>query len=482
MKLAIKNHLRDFLAILGMLVISIGIALYILAQQGVRIPVVQAGPKHIWVQLSDAQAVEPGQGQTARVAGAEVGKISDVKLENGTAMVRVALEHKYENLVRRDASAMLRPKTPLKDMFLEIDPGNGPVLPEDGTIRSSQTNPDVNPDEIFDALDADTRPYLRILISSGGKGLRGRGEDLRATLKRLEPLHRDLARVTRATASRRHELRLLVHEYAQLVDELGRHPDDLRRVVSSSESVLGALAPQEQAISSSVAQLPGSLDQTTSTLGHVEQFARELRPTLESLRSPIRKLDETNRQVRPFLKATTPVLRDQIRPFVRTARPFTSDLRGAVTDTARAAPDLTKGTQELNRFFNIGAYNPGGAEPVTGTVAQQRARREGFLYWLAWTAQNGVSLFNTADAQGPFRRVTICGTEPANVQTLLGVVLSRSLTEDPALVNQVVGGAGITPQPGSPAAVLSSSQFASCDFGNLNALPPVSTTPLLPLP
>ena len=58
----------------------------------------------------------------------------------------------------------------------------------------------------------------------------------------------------------------------------------------------------------------------------------------------------------------------------------------------------------------MGAYNPGGAESLAGlSIPQQRARNEGFLYWLAWTAQNGVSLFNTADAQGPWRRVTICG-------------------------------------------------------------------------
>ena len=58
----------------------------------------------------------------------------------------------------------------------------------------------MNVDEILAALDGDTRPYLKLLVAGAGKGLRGRGEDLNATLRRLEPLHRDLARVTRATA------------------------------------------------------------------------------------------------------------------------------------------------------------------------------------------------------------------------------------------------------------------------------------------
>ena len=42
------------------------------------------------------------------------------------------------------------------------------------------------------ALDADTRAYLKLLITGAGKGLEGRGNDLREVFKRLGPMHRDL--------------------------------------------------------------------------------------------------------------------------------------------------------------------------------------------------------------------------------------------------------------------------------------------------
>jgi phospholipid/cholesterol/gamma-HCH transport system substrate-binding protein len=480
MKHAIRTHLRDFAAILGLIVFAGAIGLYILSQQGVRFPLVEDAPKRIQVELENAQAVAPGQGQTARVAGVDIGQIGDVTLEEGVAVVEVEVEHQYEDLVREDATALLRPKTPLKDMVLEIDPGDGRVLPEGGRIASADTLPDIDPDEIFAALDADTRPYLRLLIAGAGKGLRGRGEDLRATLQRLEPLHRDLERVTRATASRRHALRRLVHSYSLLVGELGRRPNELRRLVSSSRSVFDALAREDQNISTAVARLPGALRQSERTLGQVEGFAEELRPTLEALRTPIRKLDAANQAVRPFLRDTTPVLRDEIRPFVRAARPFTADLRVGATDLARAAPDLTDSVGELNRFVNIGAFNPGGAEPVSGSVAEQRARQEGFLYWLAWTAQNGVSLFSTANAQGPWRRVTICGLQPAVVTALLGLVVGRTGVEDPPLADLLRGGPGGVILPGSPVAALQQSQFASCNFDTLESLPAPPLIPLIP--
>jgi phospholipid/cholesterol/gamma-HCH transport system substrate-binding protein len=459
MTVAIRKFWREFLAVIGLMLLAAVVAVYILGQQGFRFPIVETGPKHISIELSDAQAVEPGQGQTVRVAGIRVGRIAGVKLERGIANVDVELDHDYDNLIREDATALLRPKTALKDMFIEVSPGTG-------HISAANTLPDVDLDEVLGALDADTRPYLKLLVSGGGQGLRGRGEDLREVFRRLEPVHRDLARVVRATAARRVALKRLVHRYGLLMTELGRHPDDLRRLVTASRSVFDTLAGQEQNISTSVAELPGSLDATQRAFAEVRDFAPLLQSTLESLREPIRKLPATNAALTPFLADTTPVLRNEVRPFVRAARPFTNDLRLAARDVSEATADLTTALTETNRFFNIGAYNPGGAESLSGlSIAQQRARREGLLYWLGWTAQNGVSLFSSADAQGPWRRVTICGVPGPFLDALIGQVLTQVKSTDPGLVQQLIGGAGSVIQPGSPIANVLATGFGSCNFG-----------------
>ena len=72
--------------------------------------------------MTTAQAVTPGQGQTVRVAGVRVGDISSVDLENGHAVVTMDIDRKFLP-VYKDATILLRPKTGLKDMFLELDPG-----------------------------------------------------------------------------------------------------------------------------------------------------------------------------------------------------------------------------------------------------------------------------------------------------------------------------------------------------------------------
>ena len=479
MTVAIRKHLRDFLAIAGLALIGVAIAVYILSQQDLRFPLVEKSPKHISIELANAQAVQPGQGQTVRVAGVEVGRISAVKVEDGVAVVGLDIEPEYKNLIREDATALLRPKTALKDMFVEVDPGHGKPVPDGGRITVANSLPDINPDEIYSALDADTRPYLKLLVVGAGKGLENRGGDLREVFRRLEPIHRDLARVTRATATRRDSLKVLIHDYGLLMTELGRHPQQLRRLVIASRSVFDELASEDTQIAESVARLPGSLRASERALANVREFAPVLQSSLESLRPAIRKLPETNAAVTPFLRETEPVIRNQIRPFVRAARPWTDDLRFAARDTAKAMPDLKTSFGELNRFFNIGAFNPGGAEGLEGkSIAQQRQRQEGLLYWLAWAAQNGTSLFSTADAQGPWRRVTICGV-PASV--LSGIV--QGVVGEVTQSNPALGDLLTTPGSGgsSPVDQLLATQFGSCNFNNLPTTPPPGSGGGLPI-
>jgi phospholipid/cholesterol/gamma-HCH transport system substrate-binding protein len=477
--LAIKKHWKDFLAFAGLVVLGLAVGAYILSQQDLRFPLIEDSPKRIELELANAQAVQPGQGQTVRVAGVEVGRIGKVEVEDGMAVVGLEIEREYEDLIRRDATALLRPKTALKDMFVEVDPGRGEPVPEGGRIQVGNTLPDIDPDEIYSALDADTRPYLKLLVAGAGKGLDGRGEDLREVFRRFEPIHKDLARVMRASARRRTALKRLIHDYGLLMTEVGRHPAEIRRLVRASRSVFDALAGEESSISSAVAQLPGSLRASERALARVREFAPVLRTSLESLREPIRKLPETNEAVIPFVRQTMPVIRDEIRPFVRAARPWTDDLRLAASGLSRATPDLRRSFGELNRFFNMGAYNPGGAEGLDGlSTNQQRERQEGFLYWLAWTAQNGSSLFSTADGQGPWRRVTICGVPAAVLTGIVQGVLAEVGVSNPALAEELLDASG--PSGQSAVDQLLATQFGSCNF---NSLPTTgSPDPILPLP
>jgi phospholipid/cholesterol/gamma-HCH transport system substrate-binding protein len=453
--MAIRKHLGDFIALTVLFAIGVGVTVYIVSQQSSRsyFPLVEKAPFELKAEFSDAQAVIPGQGQTVRVAGVEVGKIAQVEPKNGVAVVTMDLNRdlidNHELQLYRDTTAQLRPRTGLKDMFVELDPGtSGQKLKEKAVIPVANTEPDVDPDEVLSALDTDTRSYLQLLIGGLGKGFAGHGKDLNATFKALGPTNRDLKRVAQAVSTRRHELARLVHNYGDLTNTLANRDKDVQRLVNASNATLSAFAQENQSISSAVSKLPSTLTTTSNTLAKVNTFSGVLAPTLERLRPAFRQLDVANHAVLPFVKEAYPITRKKIRPFVIAARPYIGQVRPAARGLAKATPDLSKSLFELNRFFNMAAYNPKGAEPVpSGTVAQ-RARDEGYLFWIGWTGHLTDSLFNTSDAQGPLRRVLFgltCDTFIKQVQGGFGNFGPLGPPSDAALlgIQDLVGPTGI---------------------------------------
>src|SRR2546430_10856310 len=148
MKRAIKNHASDFAAIMALLVLSVVVAGYILNHERLRFPFIQSSPIKMNAEFSTAQAVTPGQGQTVRVSGVQIGDIGKVSLKNGMAIVEMDIDQKYRHLIHTNATALLRPRTGLKDMFIELDPGSksSPIAKPGFTIPVSNTLPDINVD------------------------------------------------------------------------------------------------------------------------------------------------------------------------------------------------------------------------------------------------------------------------------------------------------------------------------------------------
>ncbi len=410
----IRKSARDFIFVLILAAVAAGTAAYILANQRLRFPW-EATPMKLNATFSTAQAVTPGQGQTVRIAGVRIGDIAKVTLKDGRGIVTMDVDPEFRDVIHTDASALLRPKTGLKDMFIDLEPGSksAPLAKSGFTIPIANTLPDINPDEVFGALDADTRDYLHLLVDGAGRGLQGQGSNLREVLRRFEPTHRDIALFTTKVAERRQNLRRLIHNLNVLNTELSTKDSEISQLVDSSAHVFRAFATEQSSITRAVDLLPGALHQTTTTLGKVERFARVLGPASKALVPLGPSINTANHKVIPLGHEATPILRSQIRPFVRDARPLVRALKPASANLATATPDLTRTFTVLNHFFNMAAYNPNGRE-APGTPG----REEGYAWWASWLAHNGNAAFGTSDAHGTFRPVTLtgtCGTLKASV-------------------------------------------------------------------
>jgi len=437
MKRAIKTHMVDFIAILVLVVIAAGVSVYVLGHERLRFPW-QSSPFSINADFSSAKAVTPGQGQTVRVSGVEVGSIGGVKLQNGVAVVQLNIDQKYKGIVHTDASALLRPKTGLDDMFIELNPGtpSAPLAKAGYSIPVSNTNPVVDPDEVLASLDGDTREYLQLLINGAGQGLKGKGgSELAALLRRFLPTHQDLARLNSVVSQRGAALRRLVSSLRILNGALATKQGQIVQLIDSSNTVFHAFANANQGVSQAVADLPGTLQQATSTLQKVQTFANLLGPTSTNLIPAVQAIPAANQATIGLARAITPVLQNQIRPFVIAARPLVQNLEPAANNLAKATPNLSKAFGVLNHLFNILGYFPSGGQ-------------HGYLWWLAWGDHNARSVFATQDANGDFRQLFLqasCASlaqEAVNVPgseavlAVTGILTSATLCPQQAAANR----------------------------------------------
>ena len=426
MKRALRTHLRDVLAIIALILAGLFALTVILINQRASlpnwVPVIGTDFFHLEADFSTAQAVTPGQGQSVDIAGIKVGEVSGVRLENGHAVVSMSIDNKYAPLIHDNASMLLRPKTGLNDMVVEVDPGtqSSPEIKENSTVPLASTQPQVNPDEILSSLDADTQQFLKLLLANGAEALdpaQGRDVKLSNALRRLDPFARDISKISGALATRRLNIANSIHNFQLLSTELGNRDQDLVNFVDSSNAVLGSFAKEQASIRSAVQELPGTLQQAKGALTSANDLALQSGPALKKLIPGARATAPALRSLRPFFQQTAGPIQNQIRPFTKQVASPVQHVAQIGAGLGTATPGLKTGFTRLNDGLNALAYNPPGEQ-------------EGFLFYVPWLNHDLTTNYMLQDAYGPIRRGLVqesCGTAQTAEQTLLAEPYLRLL-------------------------------------------------------
>jgi phospholipid/cholesterol/gamma-HCH transport system substrate-binding protein len=424
-KRAIKTHRKDFIAMAALALGAVAVAAYILLHQ----PAFNLFKSYynVDVAFQSAAAVTAGQGQSVDIAGVQVGEVGGVKLQDGRAIVTMNIYKKYAPIYR-DASVLLRPRTPLKDMYLELDPGTkaAGAVPDGGMLGTGSSQPTVDTDQILASLDADTRSYLLLLLDGGAQAFRNPGNPgpvpspgavsgLRGTFKRFAPLNRDTGRLTRLLAERTANIRRAINGLQQVTRALGGVDGELTSLINSSNTNFQAISSQDAALEQGLSLLPGTLVQANQTLGKVQGFASASTTTLHALLPFAHAFGPALEAARPLFRDTTPVIQNQLRPFAVAVQPLAKILRPASAKLAESTPKLASAIGVLNTLFNTLAFQPGNGQ-------------NSYLFWGSWLSHIADSLTNTQDAQGPIVRGVFMA--PCSGLNLFEEALTQS---DPAL-------------------------------------------------
>ena len=401
MRKMIGAQLTAAVALVLVVVVGVAVGAGIVSHQRLNapawVPLIGKSDFVLRAQLTSAQGVLPGQGQAVTISGVRVGQIGSVDLVDGDAVVKLLIERRYAH-VYPDATVLLRPKTPLKDMVAELDPGSpksGRQLKSGSLLRTDHTAPDVNLEEILATLDRDSRDYLNLLLADGATALgNGGGRELAAAFRRFDPLTRHVAQASKLVARRRVMLKQLVGNLSQLSTELGARDQDLVRFVRSSAAVFRRFARQSTSLQRSVALLPSTLAKSNRALSKVSALGDALGTTSTKLDPSARALAPALGEARTFFRKTTPVFRDRIRPFARAAQPETKLLREPTTQLGAATPKLGTLSDVLNAIVDELAYK----SPGKGADSNQ------FLFYVPWASHNTNSVLAFQDGIGPILR------------------------------------------------------------------------------
>ena len=345
-KRAIVIHRTDFIAIVALVVIAMAVVIYILEHQ----PAFTLGKSYYTVkaQFPTGAAVTAGQGQSVDIAGVQVGQVGGVKLEDGRAVVTMNIFKKYQPIYH-DATVLLRPRTPLKDMYLALDPGTRDRRARCPTAACSRVGDQPRHQRRPDPVLARRRhPQLPAAAALGRRGgvpePRGKGaapspsavRDLRGVFKRFAPLNRDTQTFTRLLAQRQRNISRSIHNLQVVTKSLGSVDGQLTSLINSSNTNFSGdlLAGRKPPAGADAAAGDAAADHADAGQGRRRSPIRA-RPTLHALLPFAHAFGPALPASRPLFKDTTPVIKNQLRPFSVAVQPLAKAPRARQRRAAR---------------------------------------------------------------------------------------------------------------------------------------------------
>ncbi len=371
------------------------------------------------VQATFRNAVNIAIKSPVRIAGVNVGKVTDMEQKGDNTVVTFTVDDEGRP-IREDASAQIRPRLFLEgNWFIDLDPGTpeSKEMPDNGMIPVSNTATSVQVGDLLRTLQTPERANIQRLLASLGTGLNAEptaeqdltfepwvhglsgGEALNLAYRRGETASRGTAIVNEATLGiQPNDLGNLLRGLSRVTGAVNERGDDLTGFVTNFATFTGALAAESENLGLTI---------------------RRLGPTLVVARRALTSLNASLPALRGFAIATTPALNELPRT-IRVTRPFLRQLRYLLTDRElgglatiirQSTPDAAKSAAEtlklLPQLRNFGLCIADTISPTGDQVIEdgafgngQPAHREFF-----YAAVGAAGSSNMFDGNGAFARV-----------------------------------------------------------------------------
>lgn len=322
-------------------------------------------PHHVRVKF--AAALNLYAGNDVRVAGVNVGRVTNVQQHDGQAVVELGLDDTVWPLPRGSSAEIRLGSTSgnaNRYVELTLGPRGAPSVHDGGVIAAATAAP-VELDQILGTFDRPTRRNLAATLANAHSAMGDQASELNGGIHALPPALRATAGVMDDLAQSQQSLSELVYAGDAVTRTLDAHRNALGSLLQTAGATFDAVARNSEGLQRLLDAFPPALSQ-------VQRMAVRMRPTfrtLTGLMSDLRPGAERLQAIAPVATTALTALRQtsasgvklaetarpavpQITRLLATATPFVARVAPALNQTTPIVSCLRPYTPEIEGFFS----------------------------------------------------------------------------------------------------------------------------------
>ncbi len=291
-------------------VLAIMVAVFLAYNANAGLPFVPT--KQLKVDIGDGSNLVVGN--DVREGGFRIGLVSAMKpieLPNGQVGAQLTLQlDKSNGSVPKDSRVTIQPRSVLGLKYVALERGTSKqTFPDGGTLPIGQTSVPVQFDDIFKTFDPKTRAAVQNSLVGVGDTLTGRGSSLNDTIHSLPELLLHLQPVAQYLADPNTELIRFFNSLNAFMGAVSPVAQVNARLFTDAATTFEAISRDPNALESTIAESPSTLDVSTNSLIAQQPFLSDLTVLGTKLTPATGELRAALPNINPAIEAGTTTLR-----------------------------------------------------------------------------------------------------------------------------------------------------------------------------